>query len=142
MRRSNLPDEGAGSVEAGLLLTGIIVVVLPSVFAVGYSVRDSLDDSCASVPDQRCSSGGAPMAQPLVDSPTRRVETAVAQRVQAEDPEDGPAEVECDEISAVTPPAGTSIECTVRRDQTGEETTVLITWLDDSGTFEITQTQP
>lgn len=141
MRWCTRTDEGAVAAEAALLYGGVAALAMPFLVLLGVQVKDSYDGVCRSGSDASCQV----RADPTVSAPppltperaTELVEAEVARRIHDDFPTAGEATADCEELRDAVPAQHSTIDCTVEFAGTGEELTVLVTWVDDSGTYTV-----
>ena len=135
-------DGGAVAAEAALLLVAVSLVVLLSMFSLGRAINGLLGNVKHVV--QSGSPAPPPGGPPSYGSPpttpaeaTALLEQEVAAQLAQSDPAGGSPQVTCQPLAQVTPPKGSTTSCTVQGSG-GSATTIVVTWVDDAGHFQVT----
>jgi len=136
-------DRGSSTVEVGLLLAAVVVLLCSTVLSLGVLIRDQLNDTCDQVSatrGARCSSGGPPGGVPgapgAPGAGPQVLEQAVAQQLAVRDPAGSPPAVRCVPPRPDPPPAGATTTCTVTY-SSGATEEVTLEFTDDAGHFTI-----
>lgn len=140
MRWCTRTDEGAVAAEAALLYGGVAALAMPFLVLLGVQVKGSYDSVCQSGGDASCQVRADPTvsAPPLTpERATELVEAEVVRQMDDDYPTAGEATADCDQLNEAVPPRGSVIDCTVEFAGTGKELTVVVTWVDDSGTYTV-----
>lgn len=136
-------DGGAVAAEAGLLLVAVAILVVLSMFSLGKAingllgnVRHVVQSGSSGQPPGGASPGPSGPAPTTAAEATALLEQEIATQLAQSDPAAGTPQVACPPLAEVTPPKGSTTTCTVQVSG-GSTSTVVVTWVDDAGHFQV-----